>query len=395
MNVLLINGSHPDIAHVSGVRAWQFANGLAALGHHVVLLCPTLDGMPETPDPAAALADHDWRAPFVLAIDGGRPPRAPRWRAIGRLVTAVEMIRHGGARGAWSKRAERALLALRPQFRPEAIWATFGHLENLLLAKSFSRSFAAPWIADVKDNAEFYVPAPLRRIMAWRVGGSDRVHCNSRLQGEIVRGWLKRDAELIYSGVDTVFFADSFPPLPAPTPRLALAGSLYKGDRLEAFLEGVAVHNRRSPEKAFDLLYLGSDAATLRSAAAMHGDAIRVETAGYVSAVEMAGLCRGSAATVSLTLDRNFHHKLLEFFACNRPVIAFGGELPESIDLATQCGARLHLPMTCEELATLLGEIAANADPNGVPEAGSTFFTWPEQTALLERSIKEMARNAG
>ena len=130
----------------------------------------------------------------------------------------------------------------------------------------------------------------------------------------------------------------------------------------------------------------------LERSAARHDGLVPVEAAGYIAPAEMAGLCQGAIANAYIFHGRTFHHKTFELFACRRPVIAFGGELPESIEQAERLNANLARPWDVPGVVAALQ--SASALPHGpMPTATDRFFTWAEQAAMVEMAIGSIIRS--
>ncbi|MEO7689440.1 MAG: glycosyltransferase [Sphingomonas sp.] len=381
--MLLISGTHPDAAHVSGVRAARFATELARAGHHCILLCPPRPGQAAT---GPMDLSRDWATPFV--ISAALPEVPPR--RFGSLGTMTNLLRFGGNRTDLARGLRIAGDALIKTFRPQAMWCTFGNLETVAATRALGRRHGIPWLFDIKDNADLYLPRSLRPALARRLRGWSALQANSRLHADAAERWLGAAPEIVYSGVDSVFFE----PQPADPERRAyitLVGGLYFEAKLDAFVDGVATYNR-SARAPLSIIHLGSQQAMLERSAARHGGLVAVEAAGYVAPAEMAGLCQGAVANAYVFHGQTFHHKTFELFACRRPVIAFGGELPESIEQAERLGVNLASPSDVPGVVAALQSAAAlSAEP--ISTATDRFFTWREQAAMVEAAIGNIIRS--
>jgi len=374
MDILLINGAHPAALHISGVRAGRFAVELARMGHRCVLICPPLPGSAaQTPPP---IATHDWSRPLIVEADD--PPPASG----GSLSTLSKILRHGGRRVGFQRNAVARGRALAADFRPQVGWATFGSIEAVVAIRTLAREHHFPWIFDDKDNPDIYVPWLVRRVLAWRLRGFGALQANSVLHAESAERWLGYPAEVVYSGVDHCFFETSASPI-VPRPYVTLTGSLYFKEIVAQIVDGIARYNAETTPP-LSVIYLGRDGEWLRND---HG--VVVETPGYVSTDEMAKICRHAVANLYVFFGRGFHHKLFELLACRRPVIAYGGELPESIAEAERLHALLALPTTPVMLASAL-DAAQDFIPD--PDMPERFFTWPEQAAMVEATMRRLIR---
>ena len=374
MDILLINGTHPAAPHISGVRAGRFADELARMGHRCVLICPPVPDVVAMP--AASVAGHDWSQPLIVEAED--PGAAEGGNAV---VTFANLLLYGGRRTAFQRNIVAAGRLLAADFRPHIGWATFGSLEAVTALRTLARELGFPWIFDDKDNPEIYVPRMARLALAWRLRGYAALQANSVLHAEAARRWLGDTAEVIYSGVDACFFESH--PVPEPARRyVTLVGSLYYRETVDAILGAIAEFNATSGQPPVSLIHLGKQGDWLNN-----DRGVEIVLPGYASPDEMARLCQHALANIYVFLGRTFHHKLFELFACRRPVIAYGGELRESISEAARLHASLAMPTTP---AALVESLAAaerfTPDPN-MPER---FFTWPEQAAMVEAAMRRL-----
>jgi len=373
MDILLINGTHPAAPHISGVRAGRFAAELARMGHRCVLICPPLPG--RTAKDPAPIESHDWSRPLIVEADD--PPPAGG----NAIATFANLLRYGGRRTSFQRNLVARGRTLVADFRPQIGWATFGSLEAVTALRTLAREQHFPWIFDDKDNPEIYVPGAARLPLAWRLRGYAALQANSTLHADAARRWLGDAAEVIYSGVDSAFFE------PHPAPELArryvtLVGSLYYRETVDAILSAIAEVNATSGRPPVSVIHLGNQGDWLEN-----DRGVDIHLPGYVSPDEMARLCQHALANIYVFLGRTFHHKLFELLACRRPVIAYGGELPESIAAAERLHALLAVPTTPAALVTALTAAESFIPDPRMPER---FFTWPEQAAMVEAAMRRL-----
>lgn len=374
MDILLINGTHPAAPHISGVRAGRFAGELARMGHRCVLICPPVPG--SLAAPAASVAGHDWSQPLIVEADDPGIPDGGN-----AVATFANLLRYGGRRTAFQRNIVTAGRALARDFHPQVGWATFGSLEAVTALRTLACEQDFPWIFDDKDNPDIYVPRVARLPLARRLRGYAALQANSVLHAEAAQRWLGGTAEVIYSGVDRCFFE----PHPAPDPvrrYVTLVGSLYYRETVDAILGAIAEFNATSGRPPVSVIHLGKQGDWL------HADrGVEIEIPGYVSPDEMARLCQHALANIYVFLGRTFHHKLFELLACRRPVIAYGGELPESLAEARRLNAPLATPAAPDALVDAL-TAAERFTPN--PLMPERFFTWPEQAAMVETAMRRL-----
>lgn len=343
------------------------------MGHRCVLICPPLPGMSaQAPQPVAR---HDWSGPLIVEADD--PPPAGG----SALQTFANVLRYGGRRVGFQRNAVARGRALAAEFRVHAGWATFGSLEAVTALRALAREQHFPWIFDTKDNPDLYVPRPARHLLAWRLRGFGALQTNAVLHAEAAERWLGRAAEVVYSGVDECFFEAYAAPGPARR-YVTLTGSLYFKEAITQIVDGIARYNAQSTLPPLGIVYLGRDGGWLDN-----DRGVAVELPGYVSTNEMARICRHAIANLYVFFGRGFHHKLFELLACRRPVIAYGGELRESIAEADRLRAPLALPATPLALVEALTAAESFKPDTQMPEH---FFTWPEQAAIVEAAMRRL-----
>jgi glycosyltransferase involved in cell wall biosynthesis len=397
MNILLINPVHPSTPHISAVRAGRFGDELAKLGHRVVLLCAAAEG--DASLPGDQVRTHDWTRPYVLATEAtsssaGSPGRGALLR---RIETMSRMVMVGGYQASWVRSAVNAMVPRAGDFRPDVIWATFGKMEAVVAARRLAHRLKVPWVLDLKDDWELYVPRGLRRVMALRTRGWVALTANSELIRDRARIWQRDEATVVYSGVDDVFFERDHP-TPNDTFTINLIGGLYFADRVLGLLDGIGrwVDRLTAADRVrVQVCYLGGDLARFETCVATSRRGFEARAMGYLPTGQMASACRRAAVNAYVVHDSGFHHKLLELLACGRPLIAYPAERAESRRLAAEVQGELLEPADPESVAQALDavhqrwEARRHSSHNRSPER----YSWPAQTRMLERVLAHVARD--
>ena len=401
MNILMVNPVHPSTPHISAVRAWRFSQELARLGHRVVYLTLS-DRSPEDHE-IPNLTTHDWSTPAVVAIPVSvRPETQSSLPAtLRRFRTALRLLSVGGSNGAWVRRAAAAFRDSQCLFRPDVVWCTVGMFEAAILAKRIAKMKSCPWVVDIKDNWNLYVPRGLRHLMAMRIGGWTTATANAKFTWAVAAPYLNSSATVIYSGVDFEYFGDESVAPPSDQFVVNLIGSVYSTERLTEFLKGFATWLAKLDSKQREsvlLRYFGGDQAHVDSAVrACHHD-VAVEKAGYASPQTLAHCCKAAAVNAYIAFPATFHHKLLELIACGRPVIAMGSEHEESIELASQLRGDLTVVSDADGVASVLNRVYVTERAGTRRETSATpnrIYSWPNQARALERVlIKAMGQKA-
>lgn len=392
MDILMVNPVHPATPHISATRAWRFAQELSVLGHRVVLLTrPLQSGGPAS---RSLLATHNWANPFVLECCGaGKVAAAPaRGRLRSKLKTVVGLLRHGGSNGQWHDEALRRILDLAATgaFRPDVAWATFGQGEALCVARKAASSIGCPWVMDIKDNWELYIPMGLRRLMAWRVRGWTKLVANAQVTAGYAARWHSADAEIVYSGVDQKFF-QPIEYLAQKRPfTINLIGSTYSRELLERFFTGIAKwHSALEAGSDCSVIvnYLGADTDLVQTVGSGILDGLELRCHGYVDVGDLATFCATSSINAYISFSHGFHHKILELLAAGRPIVAFPSEHNESLRLVALYGTPFHITANEDQLTACFDKLFQQHVANDCPlprVSGLDRHSWPNQARQLE-----------
>lgn len=344
MRLVFVNHAHPATPHVSGMRLGHFAHVMAQRGHAVILLTASLSDEQVAPSLHAALEDlaaHEKGTPLffsvqprpywpIKAVRQGRVPAVIR-----RGLTAWSFLRHGGAFPDWTLAAKSTAMYIAQTFEPDVVWATFGNTSNLWLAQFIARHASCPWVMDVKDNWEAFVPPGLRRLMARRFSDAGGMTCNALHHQMVANRWMSaRQASVIYSGVGEAFFSAKYHEAASSSRReIILVGSTYDKDRLAHFLRDLSdwlagLKQHELGEIAF--VYAGSDHACVSGMLKSSPLPCRMEVNEQLTLPQLANRCARALVNCYLWAPFTFHHKLLELLVAGAPVIAYPGEHEES-----------------------------------------------------------------
>lgn len=417
MNLLFLNYIHPDHPHISALRVRRFADELAGFGHHVVLVTRTLNDT-VAGDHVDRFADgmrrHDWTHPFHLACapsdrpflrscrgDAGvglrnseKPMHPPfAWPSLVRKAGIVwSYARNGGVFKDWSEGVRPFLPAIAHDFKPDAVWGTFGCAEAAWIGREAARMSGAAWCLDIKDNWDHFVPAPFRRILARRMAGLAAVTANSRFMGDRFSKWSGKPYVTVYSGVDA----------PVPIESTAdnsermvfVGGSLYGDARFGEWVTGVCLWWKAHPEQrsGFRLVYAGADHERACCLLSRHPVPFPFEALPYMPQAEFLACCRRARLNAYIWSPFTFHHKSLEVAAAGRPLLAYPGEHEETRMSIERMGGELRICSDPERVAQTLAEVLNRSSvPVPVVPRGYTEWTWRAQAGVLQRVLAEAA----
>jgi len=383
VRLVFVNNAHPLTPHVSGMRLYQFAIAMARRGHQVVLLTgASPDGRAAVADLHASLIEHDWSRPLVVSV----PPRADKWldsirsgripALLRRAMTAWQFIAHGGVFSDWTQAAMPIASRLATEFQPDLVWATFGNTSNLTLGQFLAGHARCPWVADVKDNWTAFVPAGLRRLMAFRFRGADGLTSNAEHHLNVAGNWLRQTrTAVIYSGVSDAFYTVRQARQQGAREKFVLlVGSTYSTVALTQFISAFKRWRASAADRAhIRLHYAGSDASKVRAAiesAGLTGSAVVHE---QLALSKLAYQSRQAAAVCYLWAPFGFHHKLLELLVAGSPVISYPGEHAESQRLASSCVTPFF---ACKDVDQLMAAFDQTLTGNAVVVANEAPPSW-------------------
>jgi glycosyltransferase involved in cell wall biosynthesis len=405
LRAVFVNHCHPDTPHVCAVRLREFAHAMAARGHRIVLLTATLAPDDAGDDPAAlptALAAHDWTAPFRLACRPMPAPLTERLQAhrlpppLSKAVALWCYAAKGGVFWTWTAASRPFWQPLARAFRPDVVWATFGNVDALDIARGLAAAAGCPWVLDIKDPWDAFIPPPLRAVIARRYAGAAALTALSEAHRDGAAARFAMPATVIYSGIaaDRI---DAVAPPDDGTFRLVLSGSTYDARDLALLVDGLGdwLH-RTGAGSGTEFIYAGGDHARVAAAIGRLGSACRLRVLPTIDPPALARLQAGAAANLYIKGRATpFHHKLIELLAAGRPIICCPAETAEAACIAAAVGGRLY---SCADAAALAGAFdavrAGSGGPISLDRAALNGYTWAAQAARLEDALAAARRNA-
>lgn len=415
MRLVFVSQVHPKAPHVSGMRAWFFARELARRGHQVLQISEWCEGTelaPPVKQIGLQLQAHDWRSPLLFAIKSQPRPLLNRIRSsiyssrrstvlLRKGLVTWSYFRYSGMFTDFSQAVQPYLEVLAREFEPQATWGVNGNTDCWLIAQRLGRLASCPWVADMKDSWDTFIPSPLRGLLAQRFCDMAASTANAEFNARVLDYWFPPQPVVIYSGVDPCFIEASPLALAANCLRITLTGSVYNLETLQGFvgglrqwLETVALSPATDVFKP-EVIYAGASAATVAPILGSLSDLARIEVRDYLPLSELAALCRSATVNTYLWNPKTFHHKLLELLSCGRPVIAFPGETEESRQLAVACAGELYCPPNPQELMATLDNLALGWMTGAkTTQPGALFgqeaFTWSAQANRLEAVLQQV-----
>lgn len=399
---LFINATHPADSHVSALRVASFARAVARLGHEVYLLtrqsnaiegAQSANARDQVSQPATlrVMENSDSGGRVLHIVAPGQPGRQSRGpMVLRRALTFANWLRGSSSDPDWVRSARSVLDQALADVDIDLVWATFTPIECWTIAQGFARQREVAFVADIKDDWQFYVPSGLRRLVAQQVGAASAFTANSLCHWD---GFPKNNCRrsVIYSG----YWRDQIKARSSPRSNNVLTGVFFGRtggagyDRL--------VHAMRewslARQQPLHLRYFGASCDEMRELGALTTtDAFQLTPHGYVTPGELLEVCRNS--------DFNFyarqpnwaiHHKATELMAVGRPILVWGDETPETRLLAEQVGVPMLVSETDRELYAALDKLVSWKKPEdgeAVPD-NREWLSWENQAVLLLQTFEK------
>lgn len=416
LRILLVAYCFPPMNSIASHRPYGWARSWRDLGHDVHVLTTVKhghDGPMDLDCDLSGIRVHEAAyLPGRGSAAGKRPAGAPaaveRWE---RVKAATRRIRFGLAMfGDLRLAAYFALVRegtrLVRSHGIDLIVATSPPEVAFFAARTLSRRAGVPWVADFRDLWFRDMRVHHSRIASWLSGIVQRwlvrsaaalVTVSVGLQKRLAR-YTGREVLISYNGP----FEASQAPAASPRPwtddgiHLVYTGRVHPGkqDPEPLFRALAALQPGADPAaRAISVDFYGHDDAWVRSLVGRYRIEDRVRFHGFVTHRESVAAQRAADAVLFLdwtdaTADGMLTGKLFEYLGCGRPVVAVGRRKDTEaarLIAETRCGTTYT---TQEEIAALLGKLAAGAPfPPVDPAAGERYSRENQARAILDQLL--------
>ena len=362
MRAVFINHCHPDMSHICAVRMREFAHAFAAMGHQVVLLTESLGDEPSSVS-AENMSDeidqHDWSLPFYLSIKPTPDQTLSNLRGgqLGWLkrkaVIAWRYVFENGLYDDWRQGAAPYLEPLSHTFQPDIIWASFGNTGVWNIAQDLSKLAGCPWVADIKDNWQSFIPTGLRKLIASRFKSAAQMTSFSESHLAEANQWFGQNKTTIYSGFnDAVLEAKDVSK--SEDYEILLTGSIYSEDDFQVFINGLAHWlQNRDQKKPVRFIYAGNDHQRVLNGSQKLSGLCDVEIKDFMKIEDLLVAQRRADINTYIRLPSrfHFHHKAIELMAAQKPIICFPTEVDETIKIIERVDGVLYSCGSVAEVA--------------------------------------------
>ena len=398
MRAVFINHCPPNMPHICAVRMREFALALATLGHQVILLTETFGDNPANVSPKNlpnVLDQHDWTQPYYLSIKpvpdqtlsrlhGGKLGKISR-----KSIIAFRYVFKNGLYEDWQRGAEPYLEPLSEAFAPEIIWASFGNTGVWNIAQRLSKRTECPWVADIKDNWQNFIPFGLRKLVASRFKSAAHMTSFSESHLAEANQWFEQNKTVIYSGFDDAVLDTNMPVL-NDVFEILLTGSIYGDYDFQTFVCGLGHWlQNRNPEKLIRFMYAGNDHQRVRAGVQSLSSLCEIDIKDFLDISDLLVAQRHADINAYIRLPSrfHFHHKAIELMAAQKPMICFPAEVDETIEIIRRVGGVLYSCGSIEDVSMGFDSVYKNPDRKKANSILSEY-SWQGQASVLEKVLK-------
>ena len=391
--IVIVNELHPNEKRIGCVRMRELADAFNRLGCATLLL--TMDHSTQsTAIPAAKvnaiIQQHLFTSRLDIAcinktsflqrfIQSKKTPAIFRKMAIMLGYT----IFHGIMRS-WSLSAKPYLKPIATAFQPDIVMGTFGNTNTLLIAQRLAKLANCPWILDIKDPWNYFIPTPFKRYVARRFQDACLIITLADFYWNDVSRWFgSLPHQTIYSGFPLSLLhhqknCDSDAPF-----RLFIIGSCYDAAMLERMMQGITLF-LDTLSKPCEIHYAGPGDAEIEPYFNIFKKKVACINHGLIAQSIFFSLAQQAAVLMYIHSDETFHHKSTELLAFKKPIICVPREHAEAIQLASEAKIPLHICQNAEDVMNALQNCFTHPiDLHHINDEAISKLSWDAQASRL------------
>ena len=246
----------------------EFATALSKRGHKIILFTETLDSSPicePLEKTAHRLQQQSFEEPLhICAASQFHTLKIFTTRATSlgfrQLVIFWYFWRHQGVFTDWRISSQPYLKLIADEFRPDIVWSTFGGSDCWNIARDLSGMAGCPWVADIKDIWDVFIPGPFKLSLAQIYADAAALTTFSDFHQKRSTPYFSMEKFIHYSGLDTHVMA-SIPTHDSDFFQISLTGSVYNQIHLETALQTLEAWTigGLSNGKKVKLVYAGTE----------------------------------------------------------------------------------------------------------------------------------------
>ena len=373
----------------------EFATALSKRGHEIILFTETLDSS-LTSEPVqktgARLKKHSFDKPLYIAA---APVGFPLLKFLrhGRLPWGLRQLiifwyfwRHQGVFTDWRKSSQPYLKLIADEFRPDIIWSTFGGSDCWNIARDLSGMAGCPWVADIKDNWDIFIPGPFKLPLAQIYTDAVALTTFSDFHRTRSTPFFTMEKFTLYSGLDTHVMA-STPIQDGDLFQISLIGSVYNRTHLETVLQTIETWTiaEAFTGKRVQLVYAGTAKTEVETILDRLNPSFEVALRSYLNQEDYYSLLKSSHVNMYIRNEKAFHHKVFELMAARRTVICYPAETDEVMREAKERQSPYHSCESADDILRAL--IAASAGQEPASDDHIIQLDWTARAVSLERVL--------
>jgi len=344
MRIAIVNACHPERQHVCAFRGTTFAEILTDSGNQVLLLTPPLTqtgkGIGKA-DLKEKLKIHNWSTYCQVTggfIDKSILPSVRKGRVptpIRQGIIAYNYLLRGNIYNDWIAPSSTLLPVIADDFKPDIVWTIFGNSSCWKMGQALAHTAGCPWVADIKDNWQAFIPKGLRETTAQKFRDAAAYTVLSQAHADTFPLSSPSDFKIVYNGISPALMKATKNKTNVSDLReeILITGSLYRSDILAQLLQAINAWQQQNP--GTNISYAGGDKEILEQAMSSLDNAVDVKNLGSLVPHDLWERQQNVRINVYVRNPPNlFHHKLLELLAAGRPILAYPGETDESQAIA-------------------------------------------------------------
>ena len=373
----------------------EFATALSKRGHEIILFTETLDSSP-TREPVqktrARLRQHSFDEPLHMAAAPAGFPLLKLLRQ-GRLPWGLRQLiifwyfwRHQGVFTDWRNSSRPYLQLIADEFKPDIIWSTFGGSDCWNIANDLSGISDCPWVADIKDIWDVFIPSPFKQFLARSYKDAAALTTFSDFHRTQSIPFFPMEKFILYSGLDTRVMA-SAPIQDSDVFQISLIGSVYNRIHLETALQTIETWTiaEALTGKRVKLVYAGTAQTEVQSILDRLNPSFDVALRSYLNQQDYYSLLKSSHVNMYIRNEKAFHHKVFELMAARRAVICYPAETDEVMREAKERKSPYYSCESADDIQKALS--AASAGQGLASDNHISQLDWTARAVTLERVL--------
>ncbi len=391
LKVLFVNELSPNDVRIGAFRMRELSAAMARQGHSIILFTTAANNetITDLSKLSSVIDQHNFSHPLHICCGRKKSFLQPRIRKgqLPKLLNKILIFCYYffsiGVTRDWKQGSKPFWRPLAKIFSPDVVIGTFGNTDCLMITKKIAHYANAPWVIDMKDSWNNFVPALFRRYTAEKFK-------DTALITVLAEFYLKDAAEffpeiprcVIYSGFPSYLLEKNTHKKEVGKYKIFLVGSHYNKIHLRILLNGIQQWAEKQSDFV-ELHYLGSDHEVIDNEFAAIAGNLHTVNHGQVTFETYIDFLQQADVLCYVHLDVTFHHKSTELLAFQKPIICVPFEHSEAIKLAENAKIPLFQCRDSHAVISALQTCFASEDPLIINKEFLRLFTWDAQALQL------------